>query len=104
MMTIKHVSPDGNELLYETAEVTYTRGTSPHENVLTGTPPTVWYKRDNELVPLTGGKVFVMNGHGSTVSRYDLDFDPRGYRPNTPGDWTENDLPQKREGLFHHSV
>lgn len=94
MMTIKHVSSMGNELLYETPEVSFTRGDN-------ATPATVWYKRDNELVPLTGGRVFVMNGHGSTVSRYDLDFDPRGFRPNTPDtpvpprEWLRDDDPKK---------
>ncbi len=84
-MTIKHVSLDGNDVLYETKEVSFTQGP----------PRTVWIKHpDNRLEPLTGGHAYVMNDSGATVARYALDLSPDSKPDNL----------DKAPGIFHHSV
>ena len=63
MFTVKHIRLSDEEDIYESEEVKFT----PF-NVGQATPPTVWV----DGRPITGGTVFVMNGHGQTVARYDL--------------------------------
>lgn len=71
MMTIKHVSDDQRENVFETIEVSYDPA---HTREAGGPPSTVWARsiETDELVPFTGGIVYVMNAHGSTVARYNL--------------------------------
>lgn len=77
MLTVKHISLSGEEMIYPTPLANYTPdfnknivGASPRPH----TPETVWIDQHNDgsRQPLTGGTVFVMNEHGKTVARYDL--------------------------------
>jgi hypothetical protein len=70
MFTVKHQTESGDEL-YETADVTFTSGETPASS------GAVWRRRGNELVPMQGGVVFVMNEHGATVSKYDMRVMPQ---------------------------
>lgn len=85
MFTLKHVTPYGNEAIYETEEIMYTPRAEhlPHTNPALG-PSTgqLWYtsRSTGERVDLNDGNVYVMNDHGSTVGKYDL-----GGWARTPG-------------------
>jgi hypothetical protein len=90
MFTIKHVSPSGNEALLMAREVSYTPadpniGTTGRVAPSTGT---VFYKPDAalpEFLSVKDGLVFVMNGNGATVSKWDLGgWDTIGSVPAKP--------------------
>lgn len=79
MFTIKHLTHDGNEALYEALMVSFMpaptavgldqpAGTSAHRlGTLAFSEP-----RQVGLNELRDGSVYVMNENGSTVSKYDL--------------------------------
>lgn len=72
MMTVKHITPSGEEFIYPTTHVNYVPSDVFGEGV--DLPPnTLWiYPVDHPAQPITGGTVYVMNEHGKTVSRYDI--------------------------------
>lgn len=76
MLTIKHITPMGNETLYETPEVSYSAHPKPIDRGLDFGPLTgsLWYTSvlTGQMVELRDGMIFVMNGNGSTVAKYDL--------------------------------
>lgn len=77
MFTIKHTSPMGAEALIETEEVSYTPNEKPlphPDERLSSTIGVLWYKSTitDQLVPISDGSAYVMNGHGSTIAKYDL--------------------------------
>ena len=76
MLTIRHITPIGNETILEAREIHY----SPHP-----TPPepapgfghlvgSVWYDNIHcdGLLELRNGIVYVMNDAGSTTAKFDL--------------------------------
>lgn len=93
MLTIKHISDEGNEYVTLVSEVSYTVGGCPsaavgHEPA----PATVWYREPTQaaaespryavpLRPLTDGVVFVMNDKGATVAKYTLSPSPMSVIP-----------------------
>ena len=76
MLTIKHITPMGNEAVHETEAVSYT----PAAHVtgtrigFGGSTGTLWYQSTvtGQSVPISDGSVYVMNDSGSTVAKYDL--------------------------------
>lgn len=69
MMTVKHVSPEGNEALYPATEVSYSPlagSTVPNSHGC------VWYQvpETREIRSIEGGTVYVMNEAGATVAKY----------------------------------
>lgn len=77
-MTIKHITPMGNEMVIETGEVSYTPADAPQTYDILGkawtSTGTVWWRSEHsaEIVPIRDGDVYVMNGNGSTVAKYNL--------------------------------
>lgn len=76
MLTIKHITPMGNEALYEASEASYSPHAEPRHFNLNYNPllASVWYA-DQPNAPLReirDGTVYVMNEKGSTVAKYDL--------------------------------
>ncbi|MCV9940925.1 hypothetical protein OIU35_31630 [Boseaceae bacterium BT-24-1] len=65
MLTVKHITAEG-ESTFGVERVRFDKPTDT-------TPATVWADR----MPITGGRVFVMNDKGSTVAKYELDEAPR---------------------------
>jgi hypothetical protein len=80
MLTVKHISLSGDEVLYQAHECTFSPATDDGL-----CPNTVWVGGDDKT-PLTGGTVFVMNDNGKTVARYDLGASqiPLGADPDQP--------------------
>ena len=78
MLTIKHISLSGDEMLYLSPAANYTPERNRPDSLAKSngpySPATVWIdeRNDGHRQPLTGGTVFVMNDKGSTVARYDL--------------------------------
>lgn len=79
MFTIKHVTPDGNESVIETYEVSYAPLDEPRiipkpDDRQWASTGVVWWrsKVTSELVAIRDGDVYVMNEHGATVSRWHL--------------------------------
>lgn len=86
MLTIKHITPYGNEAIYAAIEVSYSPYAKPVAFQLPpDSPPdavkmgdltgSVWYvpeTGDSSLRELRSGSIYVMNSHGSTVAKYDL--------------------------------
>lgn len=70
MMTVKHVALSGEEYIYPTSHVNYVPTTVLND--LQGVDTLWWYDTDGRAYPITGGKVYVMNDSGKTVSRYEL--------------------------------
>lgn len=69
MFTLKHITPMGSEKLVETERVSY----APNEPATSGPQGAVWYMDDDGSYKLIDdGTVYVMNGHGSTIAKYDL--------------------------------
>lgn len=71
MFTIKHVSPSGNEALYQAIDVQFLPGVAPDTGMVS-------YKTaaGPELHGLEGGTVYVMNEAGKTVATYRM-ADPK---------------------------
>lgn len=67
MFTVKHVSPEGYESLYEAIEVNF----KPEPP---GVGNTVWYTcpGTKEIKSIDNGFVYVTNETGATVSKYNL--------------------------------
>lgn len=78
MFTLKHVSEDGNETIYQSEEVQHTNGGMFGSTESVDPPPTVWRTSPHtrEITPLTGGTVYVMNDEGKTVAIYRLSSNP----------------------------
>lgn len=79
MFTIKHLSPHGNESLYEAREVIFlpappSPGYSQPAGTSTVSLSNFQFKPadSNAFEELSDGTVYVMNDAGSTVSKYDL--------------------------------
>jgi hypothetical protein len=77
MFTLKHITPLGNEALIESEDISYTPHAVPQphpDRRLSHMTGAVWYKsvETGSLVPINDGTVYVMNGHGSTIAKYDL--------------------------------
>lgn len=74
MLTIKHISLSGEEMLYTSPIANYVPSRATER---VGDPATVWIEPGSHVTagtryPLTGGTIFVMNDHGKTVARYDI--------------------------------
>ena len=82
MFTIKHVSPEGHETLYEATEVSFAPDYALQTANSTGLD-TVWYTTPiaKEIRSIDRGRVFVTNETGATVAKYDLN----NHRPVEPG-------------------
>lgn len=76
-LTAKHVHPSGAEDVHPAISVRYDPGTITE-------PATLWIRQaDDSELPLTGGRVYVMNDAGKTVASYNL-FAPIGGPPAKP--------------------
>jgi hypothetical protein len=78
MLTVKHITPSGEEFVYGTAHVNFVPATAKPataSDTKADTNDSLWIyepiegSRARELI---GGTAFVMNDNGSTVARYDL--------------------------------
>lgn len=65
MLTVKHITPEG-ETTFGVERVRFVAD----EKTGHGAPRPVLYA---DGMPLTGGRVFVMNDKGSTVGKYELE-------------------------------
>lgn len=79
MFTIKHLSPHGNESLYEARIVSFlpaptAAGLDQPVNTATHQLGTLAFNEYDKigLSELRDGSVYVMNENGSTVAKYDL--------------------------------
>lgn len=70
MMTIKHITDNGEEFVYPTTHVNFV----PERATLTvGQPSGLWrYDGTGRAYEINHGMVYVMNEAGSTVARYDM--------------------------------
>lgn len=74
MFTVKHTASDYIEHLYTATEVRYTPSLPVVMPGQERIPETVWLAGgDAGYMPLTGGRIYVMNDHGATVAKYDLE-------------------------------
>lgn len=71
MLTVKHIKLSGEEYVYATTHVNFVpagiKNCAPSSDSLW-----IYDSKDGRAHELIGGTVFVMNGNGTTVSRYDL--------------------------------
>lgn len=78
MFTLKHLTPSGNESLYEATEVFFTpdesAGLAQPSGTATHSLGTIGYQISPgaAVSGLADGYVYVMNEAGSTVAKYDL--------------------------------
>ncbi len=76
MFTIKHVSPEGYESLYEAIELNYAPalGLQTATAISSTTTDTVWYTcpGSKEIKSIERGFVYVTNETGATVAKYNL--------------------------------
>lgn len=74
MMTIKHITPSGEEFVYPATHVNYVPADAAEHFPGNPAPCTsLWrYDADGRAHQVLGGTAFVMNEHGKTVARYDL--------------------------------
>lgn len=77
MLTLKHITPMGNEAIYAAHSVSYTPHPEPLEHPSPDHGPligTLWYQDvpGAPMIELRDGTVYVMNDKGSTVGKYDL--------------------------------
>lgn len=68
MFTIKHVSPTGNETLYQATEASFVSDPSGATSFVNYTAP-----NSNEIKSIEGGTVYVMNEAGKTVATYRME-------------------------------
>lgn len=70
MLTIKHITDTGEEFVYSTSHINFV----PAEvKCATGQPNSLWrYDDTGRAFEITEGMVYVMNGSGATVARYDM--------------------------------
>ena len=69
MFTIKHILPSGEELLYESDIANHVPLS------VSGRPPSLWIEpasSGGSRFELITGMVYVVNGNGKTVAKYDL--------------------------------
>lgn len=78
MLTVKHITPDGEEALYEAHEVRFNPnsiGESKGRTPSRGTLLCHGSRGDEPYAPVAtimAGTAYVMNSSGSTVAKYDL--------------------------------
>lgn len=75
MLTIKHITPMGNENVFEAHDVSY--APSPSNIALVGRHPstgTLFYTTAPQSVSqeICDGTAYVMNDNGKTVARYEM--------------------------------
>ena len=93
MFTIKHVSPEGYESLYEAVEVNFK--TEPP-----GVGNTVWYTcpGTREIRSIDNGWAYVTNETGATVAKYTLGGITDGTQPISGGDRAQFEAQQEFAG------
>lgn len=70
MMTIKHITEAGEEFVYPTTHINFVPAEA---KCATGQQSSLWwYDSAGRAYEITEGTVYVMNGEGSTVARYNM--------------------------------
>lgn len=72
MMTIKHITPSGEEFVHETTHVNFVPAAA---KCATGSGASLWrYDSAGQATEIVDGLAYVMNDGGTTVARYDLEI------------------------------
>ena len=95
MMTVKHIAQNADEYVYAAEGLRFT----PQSGL---DPATLWIygQAGSDPLPITGGKVFVMNYIGKTVARYEL-AEQGAFNPPLKGSAADTLAEQLRYGQMN---